>query len=391
MATPRIFISSTCYDLQEIRFQLRKFVEDFGLEPVMSEFGDIFYNFDKHVQDSCKDEIEKCHLFILVIGNNYGSLYFDNQENRDIPDSVTLQEFRKALETKVYKHIFINKYVNYDYQNYKRALEKKLLIHFKQNKIKDDKIEAVANQIKKEFNETYPFPQDSYKYVFYFLDIINSLTTNNAVMNFETFSDIKDSLKKQWGGFLYEALTKQNTISVDVVKEFSSKIDRIDAQIKSIVDSRVGDKADKSKITFSVDKLLNEIKLEDLGKLQEKIDVTLKNILFLGTYPRIRFRDKFDSDTAEKWLKYLDDLIENYKWSKAIDINVIFDLKKLGINYVWFSSRNEVPYLTLVDLSTIYKQLSAKDKSSFLITIKDHLNKAYEAEPEKTETDDLPF
>ena len=62
MATPRIFISSTCYDLQEIRFQLRKFVEDFGLEPVMSEFGDIFYNFDKHVQESCKDEIEKCDV-----------------------------------------------------------------------------------------------------------------------------------------------------------------------------------------------------------------------------------------------------------------------------------------------------------------------------------------
>ena len=130
MATPRIFISSTCYDLQEIRFQLRKFVEDFGLEPVMSEFGDIFYNFDKHVQESCKDEIEKCHLFILVIGNNYGSLYFENQENRDIPDSVTLQEFRKALETKVYKHIFINKFVNYDYQNYKSALEKKLFKWF---------------------------------------------------------------------------------------------------------------------------------------------------------------------------------------------------------------------------------------------------------------------
>ncbi len=249
----------------------------------------------------------------------------------------------------------------------------------------------MANQIKKEFNETYPFPQDSYKYVFYFLDIINSLSINNAIINFETFSDIKNGLKKQWSGFLYESLTKQNMISVDVIKEFSSKIDRIDAQIKSIVDSRVGNIGDKSKITFSVDKLLNEIKLEDLGKLQEKIDIAMKGILFLSTYPRIRFREKFTNDTAEKWLKNLDTLIENYKWSKVIDINVLFDLKTIGVNYVWFSSRNEVPYSILLDLSSIYKQLSAKDKSPFHITIKDQLNKAYEAEPEKKEEDDLPF
>ena len=44
MAVPRVFISSTCYDLQEIRFQLRRFIQDIGYEPVMSEFGDIFYD-----------------------------------------------------------------------------------------------------------------------------------------------------------------------------------------------------------------------------------------------------------------------------------------------------------------------------------------------------------
>lgn len=42
MAAPRVFVSSTCYDLQEVRYQLRTFIEDFGFIPVMSEYGDIF-------------------------------------------------------------------------------------------------------------------------------------------------------------------------------------------------------------------------------------------------------------------------------------------------------------------------------------------------------------
>ena len=44
MAIPRIFISATCYDLQEICFQLRRFIQEVGYDPVMSEFGDIFYD-----------------------------------------------------------------------------------------------------------------------------------------------------------------------------------------------------------------------------------------------------------------------------------------------------------------------------------------------------------
>ncbi|QES88079.1 DUF4062 domain-containing protein [Rhizosphaericola mali] len=66
MAIPRLFVSSTCYDLQEIRFQLRNFIRDFGYDAVMSEFDDIFYSYEAHVQDSCIEEINKCHLFILV-------------------------------------------------------------------------------------------------------------------------------------------------------------------------------------------------------------------------------------------------------------------------------------------------------------------------------------
>ncbi len=42
MAVPRMFISSTCFDLHEVRRNIRDFISNFGYEPVMSEYGDIF-------------------------------------------------------------------------------------------------------------------------------------------------------------------------------------------------------------------------------------------------------------------------------------------------------------------------------------------------------------
>ena len=389
MATPRIFVSSTCYDLQEIRFQLRKFIEDFGLEPVMSDFGDIFYNFSKHVQESCKDEIEKCQLFILVIGNNYGSLYFKNEDSKEVPDSVTLQEFRKALETKVFKHIFINKFVNYDYQNYKRALEKKMVAHFKANKVSDVDVEVTANKIKSEFNKSYPFPQDSYKYVFYFLDIFNSLTTNNATINFESFDEIKESLRKQWSGFMYESLTKQNTVSTDVINDFAVKLDRIDSQIKSLVSSKVDTGGSKTKLSFDVTRLLTELTTEDLETLQNKIHTALTDIFLEDRTKRGKFRLLFTKEIIEKWFKYLDTLVVDYKWSKFIDFNVVFSPNVTGIKVVYYPAHKEVPYSAIFDLAKIYKNLTGDDKKAFTTTVMKFANDFYEAEPQPI--DDLPF
>ena len=41
MAKPRVFISSTFYDLRQIRVELDKFIEGLGYEPVRNEEGDI--------------------------------------------------------------------------------------------------------------------------------------------------------------------------------------------------------------------------------------------------------------------------------------------------------------------------------------------------------------
>ena len=44
MAIPRVFISSTCYDLKYIRENLRFFIKTIGYDPILSEEGGIFYD-----------------------------------------------------------------------------------------------------------------------------------------------------------------------------------------------------------------------------------------------------------------------------------------------------------------------------------------------------------
>jgi hypothetical protein len=393
MATPRIFVSSTCYDLQEIRFQLRHFIQEFGYEPVMSEFDDIFYNYELHAQDSCLEEISKCQLFILAIGNNYGSVYHKEKEENVTPDSVTLREFRKALETDIYKHIFINKFVDYDYKNYKRALDKVLLKTFREKNIADNKIEITKYSTKKDFDITYPFPYESYKYVFYFLDIIHELKEGNAYNTFESFGDIKESLKKQWAGFMYESLSKKDKKIDSVIKPLEDRIFHIDSNIKKLLEAKTT--TSESKISFDIAKLTRDVNLDNLEAIQIKVDQILTSIFCYESvdfqsidtnFPkRIWFDKKFDSELTKKWLESIKELVKIYKWSKHLLVKDIF--KGFQVSK-WMKHHTEIPYKNIFELNSLYESFSKEDKIIFVNTVMQRFNDSYEAP--KIE-DDLPF
>lgn len=394
MATPRIFVSSTCYDLQEIRFQLRNFISDFGYDAVMSEFDDIFYGYDKHVQDSCLDEISKCQLFVLVIGNNYGSFYHQEKQEVKIPDSVTLREFRKALETKIPKHIFVNKYVDYDYKNYKRALDKETLKHFQENNVPDDKTAEVKAQIKKDFDKTFFFPFESYKYVFYFLEIVYEQKENNAINTFETFIDIKDSLRKQWAGFMYESLTRKDKNVSSVIQPLEGKMDRIEKSLSKLIESKTID--NENKLSFDLTALARESNLDNLESLQNKINQLLYNIIKYDFWTddgenhvgqRVYFDKRFTNDLAKSWLDSLKVLTQSFKWSKSIHCETVFKGYPLTKFNRWHF---EIPYKTLFELYTLYNSLTDEDKMGLTNTVAQELNKNYEKTP-TPRTDDLPF
>lgn len=50
MAKPRIFISSTFYDLRQVRSDLYQFIESLGYEPIRNEEGDIPYGKEEELE-----------------------------------------------------------------------------------------------------------------------------------------------------------------------------------------------------------------------------------------------------------------------------------------------------------------------------------------------------
>lgn len=373
MPAPRIFISSTCFDLEEVRVNLRKFIEDFGYEPVMSEFGDIFYEFNSHVQDSCIQSIKNSDVYILIIGDYYGSKYHSAQNTqKEVPESVTLMEFKNAIKEAKLKYIFINKFVEYDYNNYRTYLEKKYNEFFKKNDIENPENEKI--KIKKEVDAIYPFPKDSYKYIFAFLDEIKELKIGNAYYKFENSVDIKDNLKKQWAFFMQESIRKycediNEKDEKDELKDISKKLHQVYETISSLAKSE--DTGDK----LSIESLLKIVEINNLTEIQERLSEIL-NSIFIDSdiYSPIPYTIELSElpnvDEIKSWLDSLKDILKSFKWSEKIKLKDLF--KEANFKFANIMDNESVPYKNILELYKFYEG-SKTDEEAFINRIIDIL------------------
>ncbi len=403
MATPRLFISSTCYDLQEVRYQLRTFIEEIGYEPVMSEFGDIFYDYKKHVQDSCKAEIDKCQLFILIIGNHYGSFYH-KQKEQSAPDSVTLQELRKALETNIYKHIFVNRYVDYDYKNYLNALKKFIAQKLDKKSVNEEEYEETIQRLKEQFMSVYFYPQESYKNIFNFLDLVYSLESNNVILPYESFDDIKDSLRKQWAGFMYDSIEGMRTVSKSMFDGVSKKMDKIEHQLKVLIESQSQTNQKEGKVNVDLQKLISEQSLEDFDKLREKIFSVVNDLLIEYDWnnneiARISFNKKVELSSFKSWIDNLSQTVLKFKWAKTVDANYLF--KDLIEQEAISTHVSEIPIKAPIEFAVLMDDLKQKlddvEYNNLIDVLLIEFNKFYSvpppfiSDPPAINSEDLPF
>ena len=65
---PKIFVSSTYYDLKYAREDLSNFINGYKFEPILFENGDIGYEPGKPLDESCYSNISKSDMVILLIG-----------------------------------------------------------------------------------------------------------------------------------------------------------------------------------------------------------------------------------------------------------------------------------------------------------------------------------
>ena len=70
-----IFVSSTCYDLGQIRADLRDFALSLGLDPVLSELDSFPVNPSLDTVSNCLEAVkDRADVFVLLVGGRYGSM-----------------------------------------------------------------------------------------------------------------------------------------------------------------------------------------------------------------------------------------------------------------------------------------------------------------------------
>ena len=188
MAKPRIFISSSFYDLKHIRSSLDVFITSLGFESILSEKGDIAYSPDQPPDESCYREAESCDILVLLIGGRYGSPSSREADNElskgffEPYESVTKLEYKAALERDVPVYILIEAGVFNEFQTYRRNRE----------------------------NDSITYAHVDSVNIFKFIDEILHQKRNNAVHSFEKYTDIEYWLREQWAGLFRDFLTRRS-------------------------------------------------------------------------------------------------------------------------------------------------------------------------------------
>ena len=101
---PNVFLSSTMYDLSELRVQLRQFIDGLGWRAVMSEHDSFPIDANQTtVENSRRNVRENTDVFVMVVGARYGSV------DAEADKSVTNLEFVEARARGVPVYVFVRK------------------------------------------------------------------------------------------------------------------------------------------------------------------------------------------------------------------------------------------------------------------------------------------
>ena len=98
-----IFISSTCYDLSQVRADMYDFIVELGHNPIMSESKDFPINPQLSTMENCISAVrDSADVLVLIIGNRYGA-------ELDTGKSITNTEFLTALRKGIPIYTFTHK------------------------------------------------------------------------------------------------------------------------------------------------------------------------------------------------------------------------------------------------------------------------------------------
>jgi hypothetical protein len=238
MASPRVFVSSTCYDLADERDGLASFCNAFGFDAVLSERGDVFYHPDLHTHESCVREVSACQLFILVIGGRFGGKYAVDKTK-----SVTNAEYAAARELGIPVFALVKQDVLSDHNLWQR-----------------NRSQTFANEIEYPSIEKREHAPD----IFSFIDQVRLAPTNNGLFGFRLTRDIFEFLRKQWASMFFEylqsrSISRQVATTNETLASLAAASSKIEDIVKSIYRNvdKVG--ADSSISAINLDSRAKEL------------------------------------------------------------------------------------------------------------------------------------
>ncbi len=164
-----MFVSSTCFDLKQVRADLKIFLESLGLQSILSEYDSFPVDPDVHAVENCFKVIdERTDLFLLVVGGRYG---LEHEKGK----SVTNMEYQRARANGIPIYVFVQKSIL------------SILPLWKDNPEMD--VKSVADSPK-------------------LFEFVDSLKRSDGVwvFPFEVAQEITDALRKQLAGLFMDAL-----------------------------------------------------------------------------------------------------------------------------------------------------------------------------------------
>lgn len=118
MKSPKkIFLSSTCFDLIDLRAEIKASLEEIGYVVYISEASDFPVDTKISTYDNCLEVVRQCDIYLLIIHTRYGSPFRGTTEIT-LPDefaggepSVTVAEYLTALDAGLEVRIWVRDFI----------------------------------------------------------------------------------------------------------------------------------------------------------------------------------------------------------------------------------------------------------------------------------------